>query len=289
MNFSSVKLRDYSVKTHIIVMSFLLVVTFTLMQPLSAGGLNFAARFLFFLLHIYPTVYVAWKVSGWLFNQPIFSKVSPWILLAVAGAISGIFLAPVSVFLEIVFGVVDYSVIPAKKLDYSMQSFTSELSQEWFAVIPKTTIFWPLINAMLTWELANKDNINANKEILNKSDFDKNINFEFFSTTFFKNLPKNLGSDIIYLRSEEHYLKVVTVNGDSLIFYGLNNAINDLKKLNFEGIQSHRSYWVSYKHILHSKNESTGLYLYLTQDHKVPVSRRKRKEIDSFLQNLEVR
>lgn len=276
-------------------MSLLLVITFTLMQPVSAGGMNFPLRFLFFSLHIFPTVYVAWKASGWLFNQTFCSKVSPWILLAIAGAISGVFLAPFSVFLEIIFGVVDYSVVPPKKLDYSMLSFTTELKQEWFAVVPKTTIFWPLINAMLTWELANKEteteenfyrenieNSATNEIIYSELTTSKNntVNTQV-SSSFINLLPNNIGSDIIYLRSEEHYLKVATVSGEGLIFYGLSNAIRDLERLGIEGFHVHRSYWVSRKHILRIEIESNGAFALMSNNRTIPISRRRVKEITS--------
>lgn len=301
LSLISVQQKNFSVRTHIFVMALLLVIAFTTMQPVSAGGTNVYSRFLFFSLHIFPAVFLAWKISGFLFNQSFSSRVSPWVLLAIAGAISGFLLAPMSVFLEIVFGVVDYSEMPTKKLEYSLASFMGELEGEWFAVVPKTTIFWPLMNSMLAWKYSSnqsssgtnpvKPDENPDPENIDQADPDASENRKAdsaaFTSAFIQSLPGNLGKDVIYLRSEEHYLKVVTTLGENLILYGLKNAIHDLEKLQVNGLLVHRSYWVSMKHIVKVDVESGLPKVHLSNGFKVPISRRKRSEVISVLREFQ--
>ena len=55
-------------------------------------------------------------------------------------------------------------------------------------------------------------------------------------------LPANLGTDVIYLKSEDHYIDVRTTVGQSLVKMRFSDAVADLGD---RGIQVHRSYWVA--------------------------------------------
>ncbi|MDE0178562.1 MAG: LytTR family DNA-binding domain-containing protein [Gammaproteobacteria bacterium] len=82
-------------------------------------------------------------------------------------------------------------------------------------------------------------------------------------------LPERLGTDLIYIKSEDHYLEVHTTVGSSLIKMRFSDAVAELSD---HGMQVHRSYWVATRHVTRSVRSGKRTMLRLTGDHKVPVS-----------------
>ncbi|MCY4483486.1 MAG: LytTR family transcriptional regulator DNA-binding domain-containing protein [Spirochaetaceae bacterium] len=82
-------------------------------------------------------------------------------------------------------------------------------------------------------------------------------------------LPDRLGTDLVYIKSEDHYLEVHTTVGSSLIKMRFSDAVAELGD---RGIQVHRSYWVATRHVTRSVRNGKRTLLRLTGDHKVPVS-----------------
>ena len=84
-----------------------------------------------------------------------------------------------------------------------------------------------------------------------------------------KLLPDRLGTDLVYIKSEDHYLEVHTTIGSSLVKMRFSDAVAELGE---RGIQVHRSYWVATSHVTRSVRSGKRTVLRLTGDHKVPVS-----------------
>ena len=82
-------------------------------------------------------------------------------------------------------------------------------------------------------------------------------------------LPDRLGTDLVYIKSEDHYLEVHTTVGSSLIKMRFSDAVAELGD---SGMQVHRSYWVARRHVSRSFRSGKRTLLRLTGDHKVPVS-----------------
>ena len=84
-----------------------------------------------------------------------------------------------------------------------------------------------------------------------------------------KLLPERLGTDLVYIKSEDHYLEVHTTVGSSLVKMRFSDAVDELGD---RGMQVHRSYWVATSHVTRSARSGKRTVLRLTGDHKVPVS-----------------
>ena len=84
-----------------------------------------------------------------------------------------------------------------------------------------------------------------------------------------KLLPERLGADLIYIKSEDHYLEVHTTAGSSLVKMRFSDAVDELGD---QGMQVHRSYWVATRHVTRSVRSGKRTVLRLTGDRKVPVS-----------------
>ena len=87
--------------------------------------------------------------------------------------------------------------------------------------------------------------------------------------TVLKLLPDRVGTDLVYIKSEDHYLEVNTTLGSSLIKMRFSDAVAELGD---SGMQVHRSYWVATRHVNRSIRSGKRTLLRLTGDHKVPVS-----------------
>jgi len=88
---------------------------------------------------------------------------------------------------------------------------------------------------------------------------------------FYARLPFELGTSIISLSAQDHYIEVTTTKGSTLILLGLSDAIEELAGL--DGLQIHRSHWVAKEAALKLRRKSGKLMLELVDARLLPVSR----------------
>ncbi len=98
---------------------------------------------------------------------------------------------------------------------------------------------------------------------------------------FFARLPLQLGKDLISLQAQDHYIRATTTRGSEMILMRLADAETELETV--PGVRTHRSWWVSKKHIAELKRENEKPFLVLSDGSKVPVSRSYLKEVRKIL------
>jgi hypothetical protein len=104
------------------------------------------------------------------------------------------------------------------------------------------------------------------------------------NTGFWNLIPEELGSNILLVQSELHYLSVTTDLGKTLILHSLKNALPYLEEL--DGIQTHRSVWVARCAIKSIKKVGRQGRADLLNGESVPVSRNRVSTVmDWFLQS----
>lgn len=89
---------------------------------------------------------------------------------------------------------------------------------------------------------------------------------------FLRRIPERLGSDLLFIATEDHYLRVTTDRGSDLILFRLSDAVAELDPA--LGQQVHRSYWVAWRAVASVLRDGHRTVLVLTNGAKVPVSRR---------------
>jgi hypothetical protein len=87
---------------------------------------------------------------------------------------------------------------------------------------------------------------------------------------FLARIRPELGSTLLALAAEQHYLRVYTALGNDLILYRFSDAV---KEMGARGVQVHRSYWVAKDASVSTENEGTKTQIVLKNGLKVPVSR----------------
>lgn len=93
-------------------------------------------------------------------------------------------------------------------------------------------------------------------------------------------IPAQKRGELMYLKSELHYLSVVTTTGQSLILFNLKDAIEACAML--DGIQPHRSYWVCAAAIKEYRKQGREGSLILTDGTEIPVSRHRASDVAKY-------
>ena len=88
---------------------------------------------------------------------------------------------------------------------------------------------------------------------------------------FLARIPAKLGTKLLYLETEDHYLRVHTELGSDLILLRLSDACGELEP-SF-GQQVHRSYWVAKQAVAGIERDGRKLSLRLSNGAVIPVSR----------------
>ena len=94
-------------------------------------------------------------------------------------------------------------------------------------------------------------------------------------------LPPKLGIEIVALQMEDHYVRVHTSFGNSLLLMRMRDAVAELGRL--EGAQVHRSWWVAREAVASVEREGRRASLTLTNGLRVPVSRERRDVLPDWL------
>lgn len=88
---------------------------------------------------------------------------------------------------------------------------------------------------------------------------------------FFDRLPPSLGTDLVALEMEDHYVRAHTALGSDLILMRMRDALAELGDL--EGAQVHRSWWVARIAVEDMRRDGRNIRLHLTGGLEAPVSR----------------
>ena len=100
----------------------------------------------------------------------------------------------------------------------------------------------------------------------------------------FDRLPGRLGSDLIYLTVDDHYVKAHTPAGSAIILMRFADAVAELSD---HGLQVHRSYWVASSYLKRLVQREGRTVLHLTTGQEIPVSRTYLAATRAALRDLE--
>lgn len=88
---------------------------------------------------------------------------------------------------------------------------------------------------------------------------------------FLERLPPALGSDLLALEMEDHYVRAHTLLGSDLILLRMRDAVAELEGL--EGRQVHRSWWVARAAVEDVRRDGRNIRLVLENGIQAPVAR----------------
>lgn len=94
---------------------------------------------------------------------------------------------------------------------------------------------------------------------------------------FFDRIRPELGTELLALEMEDHYLRIHTAAGSDLILCRFGDAVKELQ--GFDGLQIHRSWWVARGAIAGIARDGQKMTVTLTNGLAAPVSRSFQKEL----------
>lgn len=97
---------------------------------------------------------------------------------------------------------------------------------------------------------------------------------------FLRKVPSARRGDLIAIKAEDHYLKVMTSKGESLVHYRISDAIREMPE--DAGIRVHRSHWVARDAIARCETVGRSLRLTLVNGTAVPVSQSYKQPVLQF-------
>jgi hypothetical protein len=94
---------------------------------------------------------------------------------------------------------------------------------------------------------------------------------------FLKRIPARLGTELLSIMTEDHYLRVTTDRGSDLVLYRLSDAVAELDAS--LGLQVHRSHWVARRAVERVERDGHRIRLVLKTGERIPVSRTYQRQL----------
>ena len=97
---------------------------------------------------------------------------------------------------------------------------------------------------------------------------------------FFERLPIEIGRELVYIKTEDHYLAVYTTGGSARVLARFADVVGELGEL---GMQVHRCYWVAHRGMAELVTRGNRTLLRLAGGHEVPVSHTYLRDVQAVL------
>nr|WP_324258900.1 LytTR family DNA-binding domain-containing protein [Cellvibrio fontiphilus] len=209
-----------------------------------------------------------------------FDALNPWLKLFISGLIGALVFVPIALGIDILWG--------NNPQPESFSAFKYLLFDEAAGAVPPVLISWMAINA--PWLLFFKEETEGTESVALEIESSTESNFESLSQSnktteinsgFQSLVSPTIQGTLLYIKSELHYLLIVTDKGKELILYNLSDAMSELSPR--QGIQCHRSFWVAKNAIRSIKKEGRQGLLKLINDDEIPVSRTRFNEVKDYV------
>lgn len=208
-------------------------------------------------------------------QSAVFNRLNVWLKLSISGVCGALLFVPLALFADVHLG--------NDRLPTDLNSIIWSLVDEAGGVLPPVVLCWMSINApwVLGYKVMRAPEVAAIETEHQAGHQALPMQPTAVDTALQQLLPADKRGQLLYLKSELHYLSVVTTQGKSLILFSLKDAIAACQQL--EGVQPHRSYWVSKAAIRALKKDGREGVLVLLNDAEIPVSRNQLATVTRWL------
>ena len=277
MNFGGIDTRKY-----FITIGLFLALLFTVLGPRGSADGTWLFRLLQWSLQVAVPMAMLIATHLLLSKSTLFDRLNPWVKLTLSGLIGGLLFTPVALMLDFLLGVDQW-----RGFDDS-DRILSLLREEIAGVVPPVVLVWVGMNAPrvlgLNFSLQEKLSKGEGPVVTTKAAESTSREAADDQRGFLSRLPASIGQDIVCLMAELHYLRVVTSKGQSLVLYNLRDAIAELSPE--AGIQTHRSYWAAFDHVVKRITSDGQTRLVMDDGSEVPVSRRRAPAVKKAISQL---
>jgi hypothetical protein len=270
-----------------------LALLFTVLEPGPSRGMALPVALLYWICHIGIGLLLAVAATALLARSRLawpLGQLSPWPQVIAGGLLGSMLFAPVALGLEAYWPATAGEEMPDGLLDrWELQGGLFALIAEWLQLAPSYLASWLLLNAAPIWmqtvpsssalsatgpthpaRLEQPDPVKLGAEV---SRIPEEASASLAADCdFLQQLPPAIGTDVITIRSDLHYLQVRTVIGRAMLLGSIGMAEAALGE---RGLRVHRSYWVALRHVRRVGRSGNGCYCLLSDGSRVPVSRRR--------------
>jgi hypothetical protein len=243
-----------------------------------ALGLPPVAAFLVWFVQVALGLGVAIAATWWLGGFRAIAARPPLFQLFVGGLIGSLVFAPLSLGLEAVFP--SPGEDPADGwLDALEQSgAVFALVGEWLQLAPAYLTSWAILNVQPTFAavgaldtVADSPPASAVSEPEPQPEATSGT-LSALSKPLLARIPAAIGTDLVFARSDLHYLQLRTTLGITTLL----GTIAEIEaEMGDHGLRVHRSFWVALSHVRRVRRSASGWYCLMSDQTKVPISRRR--------------
>ena len=267
---------------YLFVAGIALAVGITLLEPSASANLSAVRRILFWAGHVGVALVVLECVQLVLGRTAIARRMSPLLLVISGGAIGAILFSSLSIVL--LEGLLADPDPKAVAEEVSMASLLAELRNSAGQVV----LFWVLLNAPRLIMIAQDQEDGSEEMDVRHLDAPETPSPTQAApdrsaalVELVSRLPRRLGTDIVAMTAELHYLRVYTRQGNALILMSFGRAVEALQVV--AGMQVHRSHWVALNHVTALETDGDKVVCRMDTGLPVPVSRNNRAALRKAL------
>ena len=185
----------------------------------------------------------------------------PWVRVFLAGLLGAIAFSPIALLSDIYLGGENVN-----------NGVLAELFDEMASILPPITLAWLVMN--LPWLMGYRVFQSSLPKEKSRETEEKSAAQAVLDEPEFLGLTSlSSARDILYIKSELQYLKVVTADNKQLILLSLKEAITQLDAVGVDGVQCHRGYWVASTAISSAQRSGRQAVFILLNGEEVPISR----------------
>ena len=259
-----------------------LVAIFVIMEPEASQGLGLFDRTLFWAINIGLALGALYAAS-WVLLPRIVHRLPAWLALLIAGVAGVALMSPFGYLLELVLPESWQLADDGDWLDrFEQAGVWQGIVAEFLEVAPQVLVIWMAINLPFLGSrpsLNNPPGPDDGGDRKQPVDLEKDEAGQYAEAArdeFLKEIPESLGTNVLAISSDLHYLHVYTDLGRCMILGSLQRAADAMGE---QGMRVHRTHWVARKAIVKIVRDDQQWYCLLTNDLKLPISRRKKSTV----------
>jgi hypothetical protein len=260
----------------------LLIVLFVVMEPEASRGLGWVDRIVFWSFNV-GLALGAMYAASWLVLPRVLRRLPAWFALLLAGIVGALLVAPLGYLSEQVLpGVLQAAPDEGWLDDFGELGVWQGIVAEFLEVAPEFLAVWmainlPFLTSRPTFNNPGGRDGDGNHDVpIDVQKAEAGQYAEKVRNEFLSGIPESLGTDVLAISSDLHYLHVYTDLGRCMILGSLRRAADAMGE---DGMCVHRAHWVARSAIVKIIKDGQQWYCVLKNDLRVPVSRRKKSTV----------
>jgi hypothetical protein len=267
---------------YLIAAGTVLSIGLALSEPSASSGLGLPARILFWLAHVASALVFFELAQITLGRVAVFERLPPLLLVMAVGVVGAVLFA---VFNLLLLDRIDF--LAGNRTDPEPISVYG-LLQELRDSGATSVLFWVLLNSPRLIIIAQQKDADDGSEppsdaIASPEPGAAELSFKDNGPLLdlLSRLPRKIGTDIVAMSAELHYLRVYTRGGEALILMSFGRAVDALGLV--PGQVIHRSHWIAIAHISALESDGDRVICRLDTGLELPVSRTYRTSLRAAL------